>query len=127
VLAEATIELFSKSFCCGRCTPGHPRYSAGHTCGDHMHKAMSTDSAAPVMKENLDRGLTSVLYGPAKCDCYDSATYRFKKGAAGALEHLTGCLGHPKDTALRFLRGLVKGSAKRPDISALVRQAGIAG
>lgn len=126
VNADCTIEVFAKSFCCGKCTPGHRFHVPGHNCHD-IAKAMSTESAAPLMRENLDRGLTSALYGQADCDCYDKASGRFKKGAAGALDHLTGCCAQPQKTALRFLRGLVQGSSKRPDIAALVRLSGIAG
>jgi hypothetical protein len=118
---ECTIEVFAKSLCCGNCGKG------GHACSHGMHKAMSTDSAAPLLKENLDRGMGGILYGAADCGCYDKETGRFAKGSSGALDHLTNCLGHPRGTALRFLRGLVKGSAKRADLAALVRQAGIAG
>lgn len=118
---DCTIEVFAKSLCCGNCGKG------GHPCSHGMEKAMSTESAAPLMKENLDRGMSGVLYGASECDCYDRETLRFTNGAAGALGHLTKCLGHPEPTALKFLKGLVKGSAKRADLAAIVRQAGIAG
>jgi hypothetical protein len=130
VLAEATIEVFMKSFCCGKCSPLHPLHIPGHTCGDHMHKsegaAMSTTSAAPLMLQNLDRGMTNVLYGDTSCGCCD-ANGKFKKGMAGALVHMSECLGHDKAQSAAFMRGLIKGATKRPDIMALVKQSGIAG
>lgn len=125
---ECTIEVLAKSFCCGNCENG------GEKCTHAMEKALETSTSGPGgiqsgphMVQNLDRNLTSVLYGQKDCDCFDKQTGKFKKGASGAMEHLTNCLGHPKETAHRFLVGLVKGSAKRPDIAALVRQSGIAG
>ena len=127
---DCTVEIFAKSLCCGRCNPLNPLHIPGHTCGDHMHKsdaaAMSTTSAAPLMLQNLDRGMTNVLYGDTGCGCCD-ANGKFKKGMAGALVHMSECLGHDKDQSAAFMRGLIKGATKRPDIMALVKQSGIAG
>lgn len=131
VNSACTVDMLLKSFCCGRCQVGHPLHIQGHSCGMHKSEgtpnAMSTDSAAPLMLQNLDRGLTSVLYGAGnECGCYDDGG-RFKKGMAGALTHMTECLGRDKAQSAAFLRGLVKGATKRPDIMALVKQSGIAG
>jgi hypothetical protein len=87
---------------------------------------MSTTSAAPLMLQNLDRGMTNVLYGDTSCGCCD-ANGKFKKGMAGALVHMSECLGHDKAQSAAFMRGLIKGATKRPDIMALVKQSGIAG
>lgn len=121
VNAECNIELFAKSFCCGNCNKG------GHRCSHGIEKAMSTESAGPLMLENLHRGMGKHLYGHSKCTCYDSQTGLFAKGATGALEHMTKCLGHPHRTGMAFLTKLIKGSADHPDLAALVRRAGIAG
>lgn len=131
---EATVELFAKSFCCGRCNPNHPHHIPGHTCGDHapqakedkenMEKALSTTSAAPLMLENLDRGISGILYGTEPCDCL-TTDGRFKQGLAGAVEHLQKCRGYTKDQSIAFLRKTIHGAKVRPDLAALVKQAGL--
>lgn len=112
---DCTIEVFAKSFYCE---------SGNDKCSHGIEKAMTTQSAAPLMLENLDRNITKVLYGDKQCKCYDQ-TGLFKSGAAGAMQHLTKCLNYPSPTASRFLRTLITNSTKRPDIAALVKQSGI--
>lgn len=137
VNTEATVELFAKSFCCGRCSPDHPLYIPGHTCGSHapvskedkensavIEKAMSTTSAAPLMLENLDRGISGVLFGNEPCACL-TTDGRFKDGIAGAVEHLQKCRGYTKDQSINFLRKVIQGAGSRPDLAALVKQAGL--
>ena len=136
VNAEATVELFAKSFCCGRCNPDHPLHIPGHSCGSHapiskediedMNKAMSTTSAGPLMLENLDRGLASVLYGPAECSCYDRLTGKFTGGINGAVEHLQKCQGYDKQQSINFMRRLLHNAPTRPDVAALIASAGFA-
>lgn len=137
---ECTVDLFIKSLCCGRCNPDHPLYIPGHTCGSHasmskedkedMQKsegapsAMSTESAAPLLRQNLDKGMTSVLYGDVESDYYDPTTGRFKDGLEGAVSHMTEKLGHTKDESVKFLKRLLQASAKDANIAALVTQAG---
>lgn len=122
---DATIELFAKSMCCGRCREGHPLYTPGHVCGHEIEKAMSTTSAGPLMRENLDRGLSGVLYGDGNCDCFYPSTGRFKNGIAGAVEHLEKCQGYSREQSIKFLRKIVHGAAKESNLAALVRQAGL--
>jgi hypothetical protein len=123
---EATIELFAKSMCCGRCQAGHPLHIPGHTCESHqMEKAMSTESAGPMLRQNLDRGLTSVLYGGENCGCYYPSTGRFKNGIHGAVEHLVKCQGYGREDSIKFLRKIVHGAAKEANLAALVKQAGL--
>jgi hypothetical protein len=136
---EATVELFRKSMCCGRCNALHPLYTPGHNCGSHvepietapmskediegMAKAATFASAAPMMLENLDRGMSGILYGDGQCPCCDSAG-RFIGGINGAVEHLQKCQGASKEQSINFMRKLIGNAPNRPDLSALVKQAG---
>ena len=137
---EATIEVLRKSLCCGRCNPSHPLYIPGHTCGAHapiskedvenMQKALGTDIGtamangnSPAMRENLDRSISGVLYGDGNCGCCPDG--KFTNGLQGAVEHLQKCQGYTKDQSIDFLRKVIRGAAHRPDLSALITQAGI--
>lgn len=143
-----TVEVFAKSFCCGKCSPDHPEYNPAHKCGNKHHeftdglphltaaleKAMSltsggsatTERTSALIRENIDRGLTTVLYGDNDCpDCFDPSTGRFRDGVAGALKHMVGCLGHGKNESYRLLKRLLSGGEKNPAIAALVKQAGL--
>ena len=126
VNAEATVELFAKSFfvACGSCDKQGICDLA--ECAKHaaIKKAMSTTSAAPMMRENLDRGLSSVLYGPAECGHYDRQTGKFNDGINGAMEHLEKCQGLTKQQGIDFLRKLLNVAPHRPDVAALVATAG---
>lgn len=123
VNAEATLEVFRKSFCCGKCSSSHPLYSPGHSCG--LHKAMTTESAAPLIVENLDRGMSGLLYGVGTtCDCFDAAG-KFNRGIPGAVDHLRKCLGHDPNQSVNFVKKLIHGAKHRPDLAALVKAAGI--
>ena len=132
---DASVELFMKSICCGRCHPSHPLFTKGHACGSHatddaVQKSMSTESAAPLMLQNLDKRMTSVLYGEGAsiggCDCCDPAG-RFKGGVTGAAGHLQKCQGLTGDQSIQFLRKLIHNAPHRPDLAALVKQAGLIG
>lgn len=149
VNAACTVEVFAKSFCCGRCQPGHALYNPAHKCGDHnkefhfqdglphlmavMAKALTTDNSGPVtvprtsplITENLDRGITTVLYGDGQqCDHFDPATGLFKDGYVGALRHMTGCLGYSRNEAEQLLKRITTAAAHNADLSALIRAAG---
>lgn len=126
VNAEATVELFAKSFfiACGNCE----KQGACdlEECRKHaeMKKAMSTESASPLMLENLDRGLTSVLYGDHDCGHFDRQTGKFPNGINGAVEHLEKCQGYDRQQSVNFLRRLLHNAPTRPDVAALITQAG---
>ena len=107
---DATVELFAKSMGCG-------------SNSYEIQKAMTTETAAPLMKENLDRGLTSVLYDDRNCGCY-APNGKFAGGITGAVNHLTNCLGYDRDESIRFLRKIVKGAAREANLAALATQAG---
>lgn len=126
VNAEATVELFAKSFfvACGNCSKQGICDLAECAAHEQMKKAMSTTSSAPQMLENLDRGLTSVLYGNADCGHYDRATGKFHNGISGAVEHLEQCQGYSKQDSIGFMRKLIKAAPHRPDVAALVKTAG---
>ncbi|KAA0888756.1 hypothetical protein [Oryzomonas rubra] len=131
---EATVELFAKSLCCGRCNPESPLFIPGHSCGDHapvskedrenISKALDTTNGAPLMRENLDRGITCLLYGDTNCGCCNG-NGKFINGMQGAVEHLQKCRGASRDESLNFLRRLITGSAYNPDLAGIVKQAGI--
>lgn len=129
---DASVELFMKSMCCGRCNPDHMLYVPGHSCGSHaedeVQKAMSTESAAPLMLQNLDRGTSGLLYGmnPTACGCCDE-NWKFKNGVVGAANHLQKCQGLSKDQSISFLRKVIHNAPHRPDLAALVKQAGLIG
>lgn len=127
VNADATVELFTKSFfvACGNCEKQGVCNLAECAMHEQMKKAMSTTSAAPLVLENLDRGLTSVLYGTENCGCYDPNTMQFNGGINGAVEHLQKCQGYTKTQGINFLRALIQKAPSRPDIAALIKTAGI--
>lgn len=126
VNSEATIEVFRKSFCCGKCNPSHPLYISGYSCKKQaMTKSISTTSAPALMLENLDRGMSGVLYGEnSSCGCFDTAG-KFHRGITGAVEHLQKCQGYTKDQSINFLRKTIQGAKNRPDLAALIKTAGI--
>lgn len=149
VNAACTVGFFAKSFCCGRCQPGNALYNPAHKCGDNnklfqfqdglphlmavMAKALTTDNSGPIsvnrtsplISENLDRGITTVLYGDGtQCDHFDPLTGQFRDGYAGALRHMTGCLGYSKHEAGNLLKRITTGAAHNADLSALIRAAG---
>lgn len=139
---EATIECLRKSMCCGRCNVNHPLFTPGHSCGSNVEpaeaapmskedresgltKAMSTTTAGPMMLENLDRGISGTLYGP-QCEHYGTDG-RFGSGIPGAVEHLQKCRGYSKQQSINFLRKAIHNAPHRPDLAALVKQAGLIG
>lgn len=126
VNAEATVELFAKSFfvACGNCDK--QGICNLDECAAHaqMKKAMSTTSAPPMIRENLDHGMSGVLYGDKDCGHYDKQTGKFNGGINGAVEHLEQCQGYSKQQSIDFLRKLLAAAPHRPDIAALVTAAG---
>jgi len=136
---DTSVEAFAKSLCCGKCSPLHPEYNPAHKCGNKeveipgglpqlakaIDGAMATDTAGSLLIENLDRGMSKVLYGTSDCGCYDRETGRFAKGVKGAMDHMSGCLGYPADQVKEFLRKLLKGAGKNAELAALVKQAGL--
>jgi len=150
VNATCSVELFQKSFCCGKCSPEHPQYNPAHKCSSGnkqflfadglphlmaaLEKSLSTENSGPVsvprpsplIAENLDRGITSGLYGEEPCDKhYDPTTGRFYNGIAGAVEHMTDCLGYSNNESFRLLRRLLSGAEKSADLTALIKTAGL--
>ena len=122
---EATVELFAKAMGCSiRQDQGEHRLEYVCAPGD-LEKAMSTETAAPMLRENLDRGLTTLLYGDGTCNCFYPSTGRFKSGIPGAVEHLVKCQGYSREAAIRFLRKIVHGAAKEANLAAMVKKAGL--
>jgi len=148
VNADCSVELFAKSLCCGRCNPDSAEFNPAHVCcsgNKHyefqdglphlmavMEKALATTNSGPVtmprtsplMKENLDRGLTTVLYGDTPCTTHFDPNGRFHKGIAGAYNHMTGCLGYSGDETRKLLKALITGAKKNHELAALIRAAG---
>lgn len=137
---ECSVELFAKSLCCGRCSPDHPQYNPAHrgcqdkadhgfesleAMGPALEKALSTTVGAALMRENLDRGFTSVLYGDRDCRCYDPDTGRFARGMEGVVEHMTRCQGYGAAETRRFLRKILRAAPGEAGLAALVKQAGL--
>lgn len=137
VNTSCSVELFAKSLCCGRCSPDHPEYNPAHRCHNKddaefpepeaflkaLEAAMSTASAPDLLTENLDRGVTSVLYGDQDCGCFERKTGRFHKGLGGAVGHLATCRGHGKDRSIQFLQKLVKAAETDAWVHGLTRAA----
>ena len=74
----------------------------------------TTGMASPLLKENLNGRLTSVLYGDCKKGCYTRHGH-FRKGRMGVYEHLTVCKGHDLKDVDQFMKSLV-GNIKRTPI-----------
>jgi hypothetical protein len=138
VNAKCSVEMFAKSLCCGGCTPGSSNYNPSRKCGNKadaptdidfltkgMEKAMSTATTGALMLENLDRGMSKVLYGDKQCDCYDGKTGCFHKGIQGAAKHMTDCTGCSSDDTFKFLKKIIHGSGKNPDFYAFAKTAGL--
>lgn len=137
VNTSCSVETFVKSLCCGRCSPHHPDYNPAHKCGNKhvdvtlpelsqgLEKAASTATQGALMLQNLDRGISSVLYGDKDCGCYDSHTGRFHKGLNGAIDHMTKCLGKPKKDSITFLKHIIGGAGNSADLAALAVTAGL--
>jgi hypothetical protein len=139
--------MFQKSLCCGKCSPTHPQYNPAHQgCGNKGHhfadgiphllaimeKALSSDNSGPVsivrtsplLKENLDRGLTTVLYGEQPCEHFSEHSGLFHKGISGAFDHMTGCLGYSADDSKTLLARIIDGAKKDEEVFALTKAAG---
>jgi hypothetical protein len=144
---EASLDCFMKSLCCGKCSPHHPNYNPAHQgCGNKEHhfedgiphlmavleKALASDNSGPVsiprtsplMKENLDRGLTTVLYGDRPCTHFSEEGGHFHKGLAGAFDHMTNCLGYSTDDSKTLLAGILDGAKEDKELFALTKAAG---
>lgn len=76
-------------------------------------KSMTTASAAPLMLENLDHNVTSVLWGDCQPDrrCYSDHGYFFG-GRGGLLEHLVKCKGMPVDSGATLIKRLIDSGIK---------------
>lgn len=140
VNVECSVELFAKSLCCGRCDPDHPQYNPAHrgcqnkaehgfasleAMGPALEKALSTTVGAALMRENLDRGFTSVLYGERTCGCFDPGTGLFWKGLSGAVDHMIQCQGYGAQETRSFLRRIIHAAPREAGLTALVKQAGL--
>ncbi len=66
-------------------------------------QSMSTATAAPLRLQDLDSGVSAVLYGPCRADHYD-AHGRFRRGIGDALRHLVVCRGYTPEQAHALLR-----------------------
>jgi hypothetical protein len=76
------------------------------------------------MKENLDRGLTTVLYGDKPCTHFVEETGHFHKGIAGAYDHMINCLGYSTTDSKTLLAGIIDGAKQDEEVFALTKAAG---
>ena len=65
--------------------------------------AMTTATAAPLRMQDLDSGVSSVLYGPCQAHHYDAQGH-FRRGIGDAFRHLVICRGYTPDQAHALLR-----------------------
>lgn len=63
-------------------------------------KSFTTSDAAPLLKEDLDSRITSILWGDTNMSCghFDPKTLKFRSTRA-AVEHLVKCLGYSAKSA----------------------------
>lgn len=148
VNGACSIEVFQKSMCCGKCSPSHPLFNPAHRCGNKhfefadglphltfaLTKALETTNSGPIavnrpsplMTGNIDRALTTTLYGDDRCPaCYDHDTGRFHKGLPGAVHHMRNCLGHGKAETYRLMKRLINGAERNADLAGLCKAAGL--
>ncbi len=76
--------------------------SRGYISWDSLVKSMTT--GGPLMMQNLDDGISPLLFASCKNDCYNGK--RFKNGVQGAYEHLTKCHGVKDKDAYEYLMKL---------------------
>ncbi len=72
--------------------------------GDQPAMATTTDSS--LLNQNLDTGITNLIWGECKGRHFDPKTGRFYRGAEGALDHLVRCHGHEPKAAQSLLKML---------------------
>jgi len=71
-----------------------------------LRKSLDIGSAQPLLLENLDPTMTSVLWGGCDKGHYDRSG-RFKKGRTGILEHMSECQGHDLQKSVAFLKAII--------------------
>lgn len=71
-----------------------------------LSKTLDTAGATPLMLENLDPKMTSVLWGVCERGCFNSQG-RFHKGRSGMLEHMSKCHGRGVKESAAFLKALI--------------------
>lgn len=67
-------------------------------------RSMTTGSATPMLIQDLDSGVTDVLWGKCNGHHYDPATGRFFNGAKGMFRHLVACKHMAPEQARNLLR-----------------------
>lgn len=76
-------------------------------------KSLTTGMMEPLLLENLDRKMTSVLWGDvAQCGHVHSSG-RMHKGRLGAMEHLTKCRGMSMDEGKAFIKAIIRSGIAR--------------
>ena len=72
-------------------------------------KSLTTGMISPLLLENLDRRVTSVLWGDSAESCgHLKKSGRFIGGRRGALEHVTKCQGMSVPEGAAYLRAMIK-------------------
>ena len=71
-----------------------------------LTRSMSTGSAAPMRMQDLDSGVTDVLWGDCKGHHFDEKTGKYYDGIKGMFRHLVVCKGMKPEEAKRLLQRL---------------------
>ena len=69
-----------------------------------LSRSMTTTNAAPMRMQDLDSGVTDVLWGNCNGHHYDPTTGRFFDGTKGMFKHLVACKHMPPDDARKLLK-----------------------
>lgn len=73
---------------------------------------LSTESGQPLLREQVNNRITSLLYGDCKRGCFSKGQggrLRFHRGVRGALEHLHECHAMDVQDATEDLKTLIQG------------------
>lgn len=71
-----------------------------------LTRSMSTTNAAPMRMQDLDSGVTDVLWGDCKGHHFDPKTGKYHDGVKGMFRHLVVCKGMKPEAAKRLLERL---------------------
>lgn len=128
VNAACTVEMFAKSFCCGRCNPSHPQYDPFHGCANKganpavfaaaLEKALETTVGAN--QSTLNPPLMGSGTTDAGCQHYKNGKFE------GSLkEHMTKCLGKSPEFADKFIQAVKNGKGRHDWAGKLAQKFGI--
>lgn len=76
--------------------------------GFPMSSAMTTSDTA-LLNQNLDAGVTDLIWGECHEGHYNPSTKRFRGGVQGALNHMISCRGYEPQAAANILKLIYHG------------------